>query len=187
MPPISVSRLVTFLHTCCLLCWARPESSSVTHVFRQAMHVRLVSVQVTQLTLERILQQHAAVITQATTLAPGRAYGSLSQQQQHFKSRLHALQHAQQQQPQQRQQQLLPADCSCVTKLLPVPLLLQLGPAQQLQYSSNYHGYYQQQQQQQLCAHRQVRHYHPATHAARALTSRLLQQRTWQVARSMLA
>lgn len=44
---------------------------------------------------------------------------------------------------------------------------MQLWPAQQLHH----------QQQQQYC---QWRHYHPATHAARTLTQKLMQQRTWQ-------
>jgi hypothetical protein len=45
---------------------------------------------------------------------------------------------------------------------------LLLWPAQQLHHQQHPH---------QLC---QLRHYHPATHAARTLTQKLMQQHTWQ-------
>lgn len=144
----------------------------------------LVCVQVAQLTLQHILQQHAAVITQATQ-AVGTQYGRLVQQQQQQQSgkRLHNLQHAQQ------HQQLVsqPESPAFVPRgQVPTALLHQLWPAQQLLHSSQYHHHYQQQQQL-VCAQQHLRHYHPATHAARGLTSRLLQQRTWQASSRLLA
>jgi len=113
------------------------------------------------------------------------------QQQQHVRGSAPAeLSCSQQQSPccnthhapsllQQQQHQLWPAQLSWMIQRQQKHNLHLLHTHNQQQLSMQSHPYQQKQQQQQQ-QQQQVRGYHPATHAARSLTSKLLQQKSWQ-------